>query len=246
MSFNDFNVVLVELRKKLGYIGITIAIGTFGIFPFMGDILHRISTDLLPGEAELVFLHPLEVIMLQLQLSVLFGMLVALPMILYYVNKALKGRINPVGLLGMGKYSWIFMAMFSICLFLVGTAYAYFIMLPILLQFLYAEALAAGALATYSIYEFISFAAMMTIIFGLAFQMPMAIFLLVRAGIVDYPTLTQHRKHAIVLIFIVAAIITPPEVITQLMIGIPMVLFYELSLLVIRITSRKHPRSRDM
>ncbi len=236
----SFNVVLVKLRKKMVYIGATIAIGTFGIFPFMGDILHRIRTDLLPGEAELVFLHPLEVVMLQLKLSILFGMLAALPLVLYYVNKALKGRISSVSLFGMGRYSWILVATSSICLFLAGAAYAYVIMLPVLLQFLYFEAIRAGAIATYSIHEFISFAAMMVIISGLSFQMPLALSLLVRAGIVDYPTLVRHRKHAIVLIFIIAAIITPPDVITQLMIGVPMVLFYEVSLLIVRITSRKH------
>ncbi len=246
MSLNDFNVVLVELRKKLAYIGITIAIGTFGIFPFMAGILHRIRIDLLPGEAKLIFLHPLEVMILQLQLSVIFGMLAVLPLILYYVNKALKGRIASVRLFGMGRYSWILVATSSICLFLVGAAYAYFIMLPVLLQFLYFQAIGAGAIATYSIREFISFAAIMVIIFGLAFQMPLALSLLVRAGIVDHSTLVRHRKHAIVLIFIISAFITPPEVITQLMIGIPMVFFYEISLLIVRITSRKHPTPEDM
>jgi sec-independent protein translocase protein TatC len=237
-------MVLVKLRKKLLYIGIAIAIGTFSVFPFMGDVLNKIKTDLLPEGAKIVYLHPIEVIILEVKLSFLVGIIVALPLVFYYVYGALKGRIETINLVERGRSSWLLLTISAICLFFIGAAYAYCLMLPVALQYLYGMALRAGASATYSIYEFVSFVAMMTVMFGLVFEMPIVLSLLVRGGIVDYPTLTHYNRHAVILIFIAAALISPPDFVTQLMIGVPMVIFYELSLLIVRFTAWRSSRSK--
>jgi sec-independent protein translocase protein TatC len=104
---------------------------------------------------------------------------------------------------------------------------------------LFLSAAATGAQATYSIYEFVNFIALMTLIFGFIFELPLIIFILNRVGLVPKKLLVTYRKHVYVLFFIVAAIITPPDVISQIIVAIPMIFFYELSVLIVKIFGRR-------
>ncbi|MDD3291435.1 MAG: twin-arginine translocase subunit TatC [Methanocellales archaeon] len=128
----------------------------------------------------------------------------------------------------------VLVAVLAPILFFLGVAYSHFIMLPILLSFLNALAMSGGATSTWSLESWTIFATMMTVVFGLTFELPIVLPLLVRFGVVSYQNLREHRKHGIVIVFIVAAIITPPDVLSQMMIALPMLLFYEVGLLTAR------------
>ena len=239
MALEELNVILAALRKKLVYIAIVVGIGTFGSFPFMSIVLNRIKTDLKPEGVEIIVIHPVEAILLELKMALIIGVFLALPLIAYYVYGAMKERFKMVGMKDTKKSFIVFVAISAVIMFLLGTSYSYFIMLPILLKFLHMLAIHAGAVSHWSLELWVHFAIMMTVVFGLVFELPIVLPLLVRSGIVQYRTLLEYRKHAVVIVFIVAAIITPPDVISQLMIGVPMLIFYEISLLVVRITSKK-------
>ncbi|UZE92252.1 MAG: preprotein translocase subunit TatC [Methanosarcinales archaeon] len=244
MALNDFNFILVKLRRKLMYIAMVVGIGTLGSFPFMSHVLNRIKVDLTPPDVQIVVLTPTEAILLELKMALIIGILLALPFIAYYAHGALKER----GVVGGAKKSFaLLVSILAVIMFFLGISYSYFIMLPIVLGFLNMLAAGTGALSNWSLESYIYFVVMMSMAFGLVFEMPIVLPLLVRSGLVEYQTLAGHRKHAVVLIFLSAAMITPPDVVSQLMIGLPMILFYELSLLIIRLTTKTshHPMTTD-
>jgi len=87
----------------------------------------------------------------------------------------------------------------------------------------------------YSLSEFVSFVLLMLFLFGFVFELPLITFFLVKNGIVKYETLKYYRRHIYVAFFVIGAITTPPDVFTQLMVAVPMVLFFEISLLFIKV-----------
>jgi len=193
---------------------------------------------------QVVVLTPVEAILLELKMALTVGILLALPFIAYYAHGALKER----GMARGGKKSFtLLVGILAVLMFFLGVSYSYFVMLPIVLGFLNMLAAGTGAISNWSLESYIHFVVMMSVAFGLVFEMPIVLPLLVRSGIVEYGTLAGHRKHAIILIFLSAAIITPPDVVSLLMIGLPMILFYELSLLIIRLTTKtlRHPITAD-
>lgn len=238
MALEEFGVILAALRKKLIRIAIVIGVGTFGSFPFMSRLLNRIQADLLPEGVKTVIIQPVEAILLELKMSLIIGVLLSLPLITYYVYGALKDRYDVVDRFEIKRSFIVFIAVLALILFFTGASYSYFIMLPILLRFLNTIAISVGAASTWSLELWVHFAIMMTVVFGLAFELPIVIPLMVRSGIVELKTLREYRKHGVIIVFIAAAIITPPDVISQLMIGLPMLLFYEIGLLVARITAK--------
>jgi sec-independent protein translocase protein TatC len=130
-------------------------------------------------------------------------------------------------------------------MFVLGASYSYFFMLPIFLKFLYIDATNSGVTATYSVFNFISFIATTTAIFGLVFELPVVLIVLIRNGFVKYSTLKTYRKHIYVLILVVAMLITPgTDVFSQMMFAVPMTIFFEISMLIVKILGVKNRISR--
>ena len=113
-------------------------------------------------------------------------------------------------------------------------------MLPIFIKFLYTDATESGVTATYSVLNFISFIATTTATFGLLFELPVVLIVLIRNGVIKYNTLVTYRKHIYVLILIVAMLITPgTDVFSQMMFAVPMTIFFEISMVIVRILGVK-------
>jgi len=126
-------------------------------------------------------------------------------------------------------------------MFMLGASYSYFFMLPLFLKFLYIDAAASGVTATYSIFTFISFIATTTAIFGLVFELPIVLTILIRNGFVKYDTLVTYRKHIYVIILVIAMLITPgTDVFSQMMFAVPMTIFFEISMLIVKIIGVKN------
>ena len=235
--------VLVMLRKKLIRIFAIIAIVWAISFTFIADpLIEKIKYDLLPKGAELIFTYPLEGLILKLKISLNLGIAAALPYIVHLIYAALKERTDLLDNVSITKGMAVRYAIASLVLFALGVAYGYVIMLPLFMQFLYQTAQSQGVLAFYTISEFIGFIVLMLVIFGLVFQMPLVMLFLVGNDIVEYSTLTYYRRHFYVIFFIIGAAITPPDVFTQLMVAVPMIVFFEASLLITRLVHRKKLR----
>ncbi|ADB58081.1 twin-arginine translocase subunit TatC [Archaeoglobus profundus] len=228
--------VLLGLRKKLIRI-VAIIAGVWAIsFTFVTDaLITKIKNDLLPPGAHIVYLYPLEPLILKLKISLYLGIAVAMPYIVKVIYDTLRSRTELLDNLNISRSKAVLYLIVATILFGLGIAYGYCIMLPIFLKFLYQLAVQQGASANYSIAEFVSFVVLMLVVFGFVFELPLILYILVSNGVVKYSTLTYYRRHFYVGFFVIGAVITPPDVFTQLMVAVPMVVFFEISLLTIKV-----------
>ena len=230
--------VLLQIRRKILHIAIVIlAVWAISFLCISDLIINKIKGDLLPEGAKIVYTYPLEPLMLKLRISLYLGISVAIPYILYIVYKSLKERIGLS--LNITRKNLIIYFTLAILLFIAGVLYGYMIMLPIFLNFLYNFAIEQGALAYYTITEFVGFVFLMLLILGFVFEMPLVIYFLVKYNIVQYKTILNYRRHLYIVFFIIGAAITPPDILTQLMVACPMILFFEFSLFIIKIIHKE-------
>jgi sec-independent protein translocase protein TatC len=240
-AIENLSAILVTLRNKLLVIAAVLLTGVVVSFQFTGPLIERMKTDLLPEGAKLVYVSPLEVMMLELKLSIIIGLLLTLPIIAFYAYRAISRKYSIKIPVSIGKGQFAFLSISVIIMFVFGAAYSYFLMLPLFLKFLYMDAAGSGVTATYSIFKFISFIATTTAIFGLVFELPIVLTFLTRNGFVKYETLVTYRKHIYVLVMLIAAAVTPgADVFSQMMVAVPMVIFFEISLVIVRILGVKN------
>ncbi|MDI9394396.1 MAG: Sec-independent protein translocase TatC [Euryarchaeota archaeon] len=244
-AIENLSAILVTLRNKLLVIAAVLLTGIIVSFQFTGPLIDRMKTDLLPEGAKLVYVSPLEVMMLKLKLSIIIGLLFTLPIIAFYTYRAISRKYSIKIPLSIGKGQFFFLIIAAVLMFAIGVAYSYFLMLPLLLKFLYMDADISGVTATYSIFKFISFIATTTAIFGLVFELPIVLTFLTRNGFVKYSTLVTYRRHIYVLVMVIAAAVTPgADVFSQIMVAVPMVVFFEISMLIVRMIGVKNKASK--
>lgn len=217
---------LEELRRRLIVVFIAVGVGFIGCYPFSGKILQLLQRLV---TTKLVFITPVEAFFTNLKLA-LFGSVVLIsPLILFQV-----WRFVSPGLTNKEKsYAGYFWGL-GIFLFLSGGGFAYLVVLPLGLRFLLASA-SASLLPMLSVGSYVSFCLWFIVLFGLLFELPLVTILLVRLGWINLDQLAKNRKYAIITIFIVAAMFTPPDVFTQLLLAVPLILLYEISLLLARV-----------
>jgi sec-independent protein translocase protein TatC len=204
-------------------------------FPFTGMIIGRMRNDLLKGDFKLIQTQPLELMMLELKLSFILGLLAALPIVAYFGYKYLR-TLKLGDRIRINKAMLLFAAIIGIVLFISGCAYSYLLMLPLVFEYLLKSATEAGVVNNWRVSEFINFAMLTTLVFGLVFELPLVMTALARSGLVPVEIFKKYRRHMYVIILIVAALVTSPDVLTQVMVGIPLIVFYELSLQSMRFT----------
>jgi len=237
---SDASTQLTDISHTLDYISNQLASNNTVIAQNLSEISSRIlniSQNLNIYKPAIIYLTPMEVMMLEFKMSIIFGILLASPLILFYSYKGLRGRLPDVIL--SKKYLILSIIASAIILFMIGAGYAYFYMLPLFLSYLYQDAMSIGINANFSVYEFIYFIVMTTVIIGAAFELPLILTLLVRGGITTRQTLSHYRKHAYIILLIVAAWITPgPDIFSQMMVTVPFVILFEASLLLMKVTGK--------
>ncbi len=178
---------------------------------------------------EIIVVTPFDVILLQVKIGIVMGILVSIPVLLWYSRDALRQRgYWPSSTIPRWKV-WSFVAAISL-LFLGGISYAYFFFFPIMFDFLAANAVQAGFKPTWSIVMWTEFIFFLALSFGLAAQLPLLMSATSRTGIVPYETYRNKWKYAVVGIFVFGAMFSPPDPFTQVMWGVPLVLLYFVSL----------------
>ncbi len=227
---------LEELRKRLIVSLIALAVG-FGIsYGFKEKLFFYFARPLekqLPKGSALQYIGIPEAFFTYLKLSLFSGLVIAMPVILYEV-----WRFVAPGLYEREKRYFVPFVLFSMIFFLGGASFCYFIVFPFVFQFF--MSFSGGSLvAMPAIQQYLSFAIRLLIAFGLVFEMPIFFFFLGRIGLVSYKGLARQRRIAIVLVFIGAAVLTPPDVVSQLMLAGPLLILFELSLQIVRITAKK-------
>lgn len=234
-----FTSHLEELRKRLIACFIAIGVGFVLAFSVKEWLFHLLTSPLIavmqPGE-KLIFTNLPEAFFVYLKVSFLSGILLAIPVIIYqfwmFVAPGLYSEER--------RYLAPIMVM-SIFFFIGGGLFGYYVVFPIGFQFFLSFA-TDTIRPLLSMREFLSFASLFLLAFGLIFELPLVLVFLVKLGIISIDFLTKNRKYAILLIFIIAAALTPPDVVSQTLMAIPMMVLYEIGILGARLFVRKKSR----
>lgn len=217
---------LVELRDRLirALIAIGIAFGVLFVWPSPSGLYDLLAAPLvahLPAGATLIATNVISPFIVPLKITLLAAFLIALPVVLYQV----WAFVAP-GLYTHEKRLVLPLVVSSTLLFLVGVAFCYFFVFGQLFSFIQQFA-PKSITAAPDIEAYLSFVMTMFIAFGLAFEVPVVVVVLARMGLVSIEKLKAFRSYFIVMAFVIAAVVTPPDVISQLALAIPMCLLYE-------------------
>ncbi len=184
------------------------------------DFLHRPAPDV-----NLIFLSPTEAFMTYLKVAMYAGLVLALP----YVSWEFWRFIVP-GLLAKEKKLVPPIVFFTVICFLIGALFAYFLIIPFGLKFLITGFQTDYLSAKITIGSYLGFVATMVLVFGTVFELPVLAYFLSLIGLLTPQFLRSKRRYGIVLIFIIAAILTPPDAFTQTMLAVPLLILYEISI----------------
>jgi len=236
--FDDLKPHIAELRKRLAYSMGALFVAFFVAFYFYEPILEWMTLPLkevLPDDSQMIATGVPEVFFTAVKVSLFSGFLLALPFILYqfwlFVAPGLYEHEK--------RYVWPFV-FFASGMFFLGAAFAYYIVVPYGFAFLVNFAKQIVTVAP-KINEYVGFFTKIMIGFGIAFELPVITLFLALLGLVDDHTLKSFFKYAIILIFVLAALLTPPDVVTQLLMAIPLVILYGVSILIAKIVNPYKP-----
>jgi sec-independent protein translocase protein TatC len=187
-------------------------------------LLKKPMLRVMPSFASFVVLAPQEYFFTQLKAALFFGMILSSPWVFFQIWHFLAP-----GLYQQEKRMLIGFTLAASACFVMGVLFAYFLVFPPTFKF-FVESLPTGVIGTYSVSMLYGFAITVLLAFGLIFQTPIAVFLLVIFDLVALETFSKHRRLVFTACFIIAAVLTPPDPITQVMLAIPAYLLFELGL----------------
>jgi sec-independent protein translocase protein TatC len=236
---------LVELRRRLIW-SFAALIAAFALcFYFAGEIFGFLVQPLIagfggPGEGRIVYTKLYEAFFTEVRVAFFAAFLLAFPII----ANQIWAFVAP-GLYSKEKRAFLPFLIATPILFTLGAALAYYVVMPTAIRFflgyqgqipgIQQEALPAMG-------EYLSFVMHFILAFGISFLLPVLLMLLERAGIVTRAQLKGGRRYAILVAFVIAAVATPPDVISQFMLAVPLILLYEMSLIAIWFTERRRAR----
>ena len=226
--FKEIRPHLVELRKRLGISVVTIIVFAFVAFGFNQALIEFVKAPLVGVVEGDPFIGGIGIFFTALKISIFTGFLFALPV----VFSQLWAFIAP-GLYDNEKKYVIPFVLTSTFMFLLGTAFAYWVVIPLGFQFLW---MFAGNLVNFlqTLDEYVSIFTKILFGFGVAFELPVVLFFLGMLGLINDKNLKDFFGYAVLIIFVFAAMLTPPDVITQLLMAGPLVFLYGVSIVIVR------------
>jgi sec-independent protein translocase protein TatC len=231
MSFFDH---LTELRNRIVWSLIPAGVGLLIALYFAKPVIRFLSRHL---NTELVFTSPTEAFWTYMKVAMIMGLFIAMPIILWNV----WAFVAP----GLHKHERKYAAPFVIIgslLFIGGGAFAMLVVVPFAITFLVTFGQEQGLRPMITISSYIDFILKFTLAFGLVFEMPVVITLLSMVGVVTPQFLSKNRKYAVLINFVIAAILTPtPDIVNQSLMAGPLIILYEVGIICARVFARKKP-----
>jgi sec-independent protein translocase protein TatC len=227
---------LLELRDRLLRAVIAVVVCFVPLTFFQNELFSAIARpliDKLPEGTSLIATSVVAPFMAPLKLSLIMALFIAMPYVLYQV----WAFVAP-GLYRHEKRFALPLVVSSIVLFYAGVAFAYYIVFPLMFQFL-ASTTPDGVKMMTDISNYLDFVLLLFFAFGIAFEMPVAVVLLVATGLIKVEALSRNRGYVVLGIFVLAAFLTPPDAISQCFMAVPMYLLYELGILFARMVQRQ-------
>jgi sec-independent protein translocase protein TatC len=233
---------LGEIRKRLVRSAIAVGIGFAIAYGFseklFGLLAYPLKVNMAPGD-RLVYTGLPEMFLVYIKTALVAGLLLAAPYVFYQFY-----LLVAPGYYQKEKRNITLFVLSSTVLFVGGSLFGYFVVFPFGFKFFLAfsnEYLRALP----SVRQYFSLAVKLLFAFGFVFELPVVAFFLSRMGVVTADFLKQKRRYAILLIFIIAAVLTPPDVISQFLMAIPLMALYEISILIAKVAGKKDRESED-
>ncbi|MEG0798375.1 MAG: twin-arginine translocase subunit TatC [Acidaminococcaceae bacterium] len=224
-----------ELRKRLLYCVITVAVSFFIIVTFFADgLMQLLASPIRERGIEFIYLGLAEALTAQLRVSFIVALAVSSPLVFWHIWDFVKPALYD-----SEKKAVLGFTFGSIILFLAGIAFGYgVVFLSAITFFVYTGENVATPML--SISQYVSFLFGFVLSFGLVFEMPIVTYVLCKTGIVTVAQLVAIRKYIVLVIFIVAAFLTPPDALSQILMALPMLVLYEIGIVVARLTCGKN------
>lgn len=227
---------LEELRQRLTRAAIAVGVGFLVAYFFKEQLYGYLTIPLkaaMPPEAKLIYTAPAEAFFTYLKVAFLAGIVAASPVIFYQLWRF----ISP-GLYDSERRNiWPFV-IFSSVLFITGAIFCYTIVFPYAFQFFMSFA-TEDITPMLKLNEYLSFSSMLLFAFGVVFEMPLILVFLGRLGVVSSQALRRQRKYAILIMFAGAAFFTPPDVVSQILMAVPLMILYEISIWLVAASQKK-------
>lgn len=223
---------LTELRKRLVIIFASVLVGSGVAFIFVETLVSQLVA--LAPQAEMVYLAPPELFLAYLRIALIIGIAgtapVSLSQIWFFVRPALSRH---------EKFSVAMILSGGTLFFAIGAFFAFVVILPLTMQF-FLQYATTTIQPVFSFGGFVGFVVSVMIAFGIAFELPIVVTVLARVELVTPTMLTSSRKYVLMGLVILSAVLTPPDVVSQLLLAAPMMGLYELSILLARMVSRSN------
>jgi len=223
---------LYELRDRVIKSALAIIVVFLGLVYWAPDIFHLFAQPLLqalPAGGKMIVTDVTGSFFVPMKVTMLVAFIIALPVVMYQ----LWAFIAP-GLYMHERKLILPLVVSSYSLFIIGMAFAYFLVFPTVFKFMASYNAPLGAEMSTDIDNYLSFAMTTFLAFGITFEVPVVVVVLVRMGMVPLAKLKEIRPYVIVGAFVISAVVTPPDVLSQLLLAVPMTLLYELGLLLAR------------
>ncbi|MDD2721320.1 MAG: twin-arginine translocase subunit TatC [Gallionella sp.] len=220
---------LIELRTRLLHSVVALLLVFVCLFPWASDLYALLAQPLLaklPAGGQMIATDVTTPFFVPLKVAMMAAFLIALPYILYQI-----WRFVAPGLYSHERRMVLPLIAASTVLFLCGMSFAYFVVFPVVFGFITATAPVGVAVMT-DIDKYLSFVLSMFVAFGVTFQVPVVVVVLIRMGIVSVEKFKEIRPYVVVGAFVVGAIFTPPDVVSQIMLALPLWLLYEAGIIV--------------
>ena len=225
---------VAELRKRLLLAFAALAAATVASFSFTEALAEYLMHPV--AGLSFVYLSPPELFLAYVRIAVLAGLVISSPVILFQVWLFVRP-----GLLKRERWAILAGLFFGAVFFAAGAAFSFFVILPFTLRF-FLQYATERIEAVFSFGEYVGFVTSLVLSFGAAFELPVVTAILAALGVVKGSVLAGARRYAVLLVFIVAAILTPPDVVSQVLLALPMLFLFELSVVVARRIERKAER----
>jgi sec-independent protein translocase protein TatC len=230
---------LVELRDRIIRAGLAVVVVFVGLVYWAPDIFRLLARPLmqnLPKDGKMIVTDVTGSFFVPMKVTMLVAFVIALPIVLYQIWAFVAPGLYQhekklVGPLVGSSYT----------LFLCGMAFAYFVVFPTIFRVMAHYNAPLGAEMTTDIDNYLSFVLTMFIAFGVTFEVPIVVVLLVRMNVVTLKKLKEIRPYVIVGAFVISAVVTPPDVFSQLILAIPLIVLYEAGIIAARLIVRKQP-----
>lgn len=232
---------LKELRNRLLICAIVFVVGTVYFLTISDKLVDLLTAMAINNNGyTFVFLAPQEKLMQYFRLSLLAAVVITIPVALYHIYAFAKP-----GLKKTESFFFGLVLVFGLFLFCLGVLFAYNVTLPFMLNFLVTLEGTEYITASISIENYVNLCLTIFVIFGCVFEMPLVTVILARMGIANPEVMKKGRGVAIVLCFFVAAVITPPDIVSQVMVALPMIALYFVSIFLSKVFYKPHTDDDD-